>query len=477
MRRTRMAAAMAAAVLAVFPVVVGVGGAAASTSLADSSAWGKAIAVPGLAALNVGGSADVLAVSCPATGECAASGYYTNGSDNQQGFVVNETGGTWGRAIAVPGLAALGPSSSADTISCSSAGNCAAGGYYTDATGTTGFGQAFVVNEVNGTWQHAIEVPGSGQLNPSARANVNAVSCAPSVSGNCSAGGFVGPPRYVEPVVASETSGRWGRVKIPAGVQAGGGSIVSVSCPAAGACTAVGTEGTGVQTAFYVTEHSGAWGPARPVPGVSALDAAGGAQADAVSCATAASCAITGTYYSGGEDSGTPQAFVADQQNGTWQNAVEVPGVTALDSGQGSDGGFVSCPSAGNCSLGGDFNTLSYVDNETAGTWGSAQQLNVAALGTASQVALTALSCASSVSCSAAGVYFKSSGTLWSGWVANRIGGTWRPAFQVNGLAALNAGHEAQAQAISCAHAGSCALGGYYTDAAGDTQGFVDTQN
>jgi hypothetical protein len=139
---------------------------------------------------------------------------------------------------------------------------------------------------------------------------------------------------------------------------------------------------------------------------------AGGSQADAVSCATAASCAVTGTYYSGGEDMGTPQAFVADKQNGTWQNAIEVPGVTALDAGQGSEGGFVSCVSAGNCSLGGDFNTLSYVDDETAGTWGSAQQLNMTALGTTSQIGLTALSCASSVSCSAVGVYFNSSGTL-----------------------------------------------------------------
>jgi hypothetical protein len=475
MRRKTMLAVVAAGVLAAFPVAAGAGSATASTSLA-SGAWGKAIAVPGLATLNAGGGAGVLAVSCPATGDCAATGFYTNGSDNRQGFVVNETGGTWGRAIAVPGLAALGMSSSADTISCSSAGNCAAGGYYTDAIGTTGFGQAFVVNETNGTWRDAIEVPGSGQLNPAVNANVSAVSCAPSVSGNCSAGGNVGQPRYVEPMVASETSGSWGSAKIPAGVQAGGGSIVSVSCPAAGACTAVGTEGTGIQTAFYVTERSGAWGPARAVPGISALGAAGGAQADAVSCATAASCAITGTYYSGGEDGGTPQAFVADQKNGTWQNAIEVPGVTALDSGQGSDGGFVSCASAGNCSLGGDFNTQSYVDDQTSGTWGSAQQLDVTALGTASQIALTGLSCASSVTCSAVGVYF-TSGTQWSGWVANRIGGTWRPAYEVNGLAALNAGHEAQAQAVSCAHAGACALGGYYTDAAGDIQAFVDTQN
>src|SRR5258708_21741641 len=46
------------------------------------------------------------------------------------------------------------------------------------------FGQAFVANEVNGTWHTAIALPGTGTSN----SNVYSVSCASA--GNCSPGGF-----------------------------------------------------------------------------------------------------------------------------------------------------------------------------------------------------------------------------------------------------------------------------------------------
>ena len=48
--------------------------------------WGKAITVPGLAALNnKDGNAEVSSVSCPAAGTCVAGGDYqaTGGSDFQ----------------------------------------------------------------------------------------------------------------------------------------------------------------------------------------------------------------------------------------------------------------------------------------------------------------------------------------------------------------------------------------------------------
>src|SRR5215475_7555 len=69
--------------------------------------------------------------------------------------------------------------------SCGSAGNCGAGGSYLDGAGRT---QVFVVNAVNGTWHAAIEVPGTASLNKGFHAQVNSVSC--GAAGNCSAGGF-----------------------------------------------------------------------------------------------------------------------------------------------------------------------------------------------------------------------------------------------------------------------------------------------
>jgi len=56
-----------------------------------NGAWGSARQVPGSGALNVGGNAAANTVSCPSAGNCAAGGFYPDQSDNQQGFVVNRT--------------------------------------------------------------------------------------------------------------------------------------------------------------------------------------------------------------------------------------------------------------------------------------------------------------------------------------------------------------------------------------------------
>jgi hypothetical protein len=153
---------------------------------ASGGTWGTAMEVPGSAQLNEGGHADVTSVSCASVGNCSAGGYYFDGSHVQQAFVVNETNGTWRTAKEVPGTAALnsGGYASIYSISCASAGNCSAGGTYTDSFNHL---QAFVVNETNGTWSGAIEVPGTVVLNQGGTAATGAVSCA-SV-GHCSAGG------------------------------------------------------------------------------------------------------------------------------------------------------------------------------------------------------------------------------------------------------------------------------------------------
>jgi hypothetical protein len=52
--------------------------------------WGTALEVPGTAALNKGKAGRVNSVSCGAPGNCAAGGFYTDAFHNQQAFVVNE---------------------------------------------------------------------------------------------------------------------------------------------------------------------------------------------------------------------------------------------------------------------------------------------------------------------------------------------------------------------------------------------------
>jgi hypothetical protein len=53
--------------------------------------WGTAEEVPGTATLNQGGDAGAESVSCASAGNCTAGGYYTDGSSHSQAFVVSET--------------------------------------------------------------------------------------------------------------------------------------------------------------------------------------------------------------------------------------------------------------------------------------------------------------------------------------------------------------------------------------------------
>src|SRR5260221_12913212 len=91
--------------------------------------WRAGIEVPGTGALNKGGDAVVNSLSCGSAGNCTAVGHYTDGSGHQQAFVASETNGTWHAAIEVPGTAALnkGGRAAVSSVSCPSAGDCAAG--------------------------------------------------------------------------------------------------------------------------------------------------------------------------------------------------------------------------------------------------------------------------------------------------------------------------------------------------------------
>jgi hypothetical protein len=189
---------------------------AASGAGHAAGSWGRAIEVPGLGALNKGGLAEVNEVSCVSRSFCAAVGSYATKTDSQ-GFLAVERNGRWGKAIEIPGLGALNKGGDAEdvSVSCGSAGNCAAGGSYED--GLQNY-QGFVATERNGRWDKAIEVPGLGALNAgrAALADVTSVSCASA--GNCAAGGnYQDKSERNQGFVVTERNGRWDKaIEVPA---------------------------------------------------------------------------------------------------------------------------------------------------------------------------------------------------------------------------------------------------------------------
>ena len=155
--------------------------------------------VPGLVAVNTGGDSDVLSVSCGSAGNCSAGGHYYTDS-GQQAFVVSQVDGAWQTFEDVPGLLAVNPAGESDvrSVSCASAGNCSAGGYYyLNDSGN----QAFVVSQVDGVWDTFDDVPGLFTANISGNARINSVSCA--TAGNCSAGGMYADSAGVQAFVTS----------------------------------------------------------------------------------------------------------------------------------------------------------------------------------------------------------------------------------------------------------------------------------
>jgi hypothetical protein len=108
--------------------------------------WHTAAQVPGTAALNRGKDAYVTSVSCRSAGNCSAGGTYTDGSKHMQAFVASEVRGSWRTAIEVPGTASLnkGGTASVTSLSCPSADSCSVGGVYTDRAKHM---QAFVLSK------------------------------------------------------------------------------------------------------------------------------------------------------------------------------------------------------------------------------------------------------------------------------------------------------------------------------------------
>jgi len=269
-------------------------------------------------------------LSCSSAGNCAVAGRYTDAQGNARFFVADEKNGTWGTARTLSNSKVPGQITGVSSISCASPGNCALTGSYHRGDNDTQ--QAFVAEEKNGTWAPAVTVPGSDGLNIGGNAAGQSISC--TTAGNCAvAGDFTDVNDILHAMVADEKNGAWGQAHdLPVTDAPGGTDPVasSVSCSSPGNCAATGSYfRVNGDHAFVADEANGTWGQAREItlgPGTS------DAVAEDVSCPAPGACALTGDYLDG---DGRRQAFVAEEANGTWNpNTVQaLPGVASLNTG------------------------------------------------------------------------------------------------------------------------------------------------
>ena len=440
--------------------------------------WGKALEVPGTAALNVSGQAQVRALSCPAAGACTAGGFYDDASHVNQAFVVGERRGKWGKAKELPGTAALnlGGQAYVETLSCAAPGYCSAAGSYIDGSARV---QAFVAGESRGTWGKAVSAPGLAALNAGGNATPMSISC--PARGACTAGGtYVDGSAHGQAFVISQSKGHWSNaaeVRGIASLNTGGSAVLNaVSCTSAGNCSAGGyyTDALARIEPFVVTRTRGHWGKATEVPGSGALNTGGKAEILSLSCSSPGNCSAGGYFMTASHHQ---EALIVLEKKGAWGKAMEVPGSAKLNTGNRAIIESVSCAKSADCSAVGYFQDAvgqqAFVVSQRRGRWGTAAKVpGLSKLNKRDFADATSVSCPAAGSCSAGGFYFDASNHQHA-FVVTKLNGRWGTAIPIPGLAALDKGFDGYVVSVACASAGNCSAGGNYKDGAGRIQAFL----
>jgi hypothetical protein len=357
----------------------------------------------------------VNALSCPAAGDCSATGMYIDTSGEAELVFYTQTNGIWspteaslaGLTGATGGLEANHPYESVypTSISCPTAGNCTAIGDYRNAADLD---QSWVAAETNGVWSAPARATPPANMTPPGVLTDGSVSCG-SV-GNCVAvGDYEDTSSEYEPYSLAETNGVWGAgterslPAVPAPAAQPGTEMYSVDCTAPGNCVSDGTYKTsgGAQEGVLLTEANGTW--------------------------SATTMPLTGLAVA---SASTHDVGIAD------------------NSGNSSDDGTLACPSAGSC-----VGVAQYTDvngysqglllTQSAGSWKS-QTLDLSQTGIPvyaisghqdPNASISSVACASADNCTAIGTYLTAN-AIRVGFVVHEVNGSWLPASSFGALPA-----------------------------------------
>jgi hypothetical protein len=286
-------------------------------------------------------------VVCGAADDCTAVGGDETASTTSP-LVETETSGTWSESnVAAPG----GAEGFFNELWCASQGNCVATGMYV----SKGFAGMVAVEDA-GVWAPAsalpaISIAGVIEVVPYAIACHDADDCtvialAVSLSGEST-------------VAWTETSSTWGAAVALPGVGGLTFAGVSLQCPTATTCLAVGSlenaAGTVARPASDV-ELSGTWATptAVPLPKLSPVMTSGAFTS--LSC-TATLCEAVGALHQTANTSSETVAGAATWSDGTWssiglETSVQLPaskGLSSLDAAGSPEFDGVSCATDSAC--------------------------------------------------------------------------------------------------------------------------------
>ena len=256
---------------------------------------------------------------------------------------------------------------------------------------------------------------------------------------------------------------------------------LGVSCPAANSCVMVGSyhDGSGNMWGFSDTLANNTWTlSTMPTTGLSPAASSGtGLEPYGISCPTVTSCVAVGLYK---DTANNNNGFSAIMTNGSW-SVTTMPTTGLNPSGTLASGSAVSCPSSGSCVAVGDYTDASsnadgFIATLSNGSW-TMSTLPTTNFNPASSTSPTVypdgVSCPTMSSCVVDGYYYDNSGNEY-GFVATNASGTWSSSTM--SMTGLNPGSNASPfvypSSISCPTVGTCEATGYYSDTAGNLQGF-----
>ena len=184
------------------------------------------------------------AISCASLGNCTAAGWFYDTSGHKLAFTQTQTNNAWSTGVPAtfdPGVQNTVTDDRFTTISCASAGNCTAAGSFRDANGH----EAFTQTETNYAWGTAVPATfESGVQNTFPSGRFTAISCASA--GNCTAAGwFLNTNGDTEAFTQTETNNAWGTA-VPATFESGVQNTIpddqfnAISCSSVGNCAAAG---------------------------------------------------------------------------------------------------------------------------------------------------------------------------------------------------------------------------------------------
>jgi hypothetical protein len=396
MRRVRLHGVVTAAVLALAIPLASAGGAAAATA----SVWPSASAL----GLPSGASATQAAtslpsVSCGSSTQCVAVGAYSAASGTEP-MALTATSGAWAAAGTIAPPTDAGVTASALTsVSCTAAGTCLAVGNDVKSGAT----DPILATEANSAWSGASEL--TGLPSGASGGALSGVSCLGG--GNCAAVGSDTVGGASQPMAVTALSGAFGQgvqVALPSGGQSG--SLTSVACTTPGNCVAVGSYIDSGQTqAMVATETGGSWGAAAEVPLPTGADATQHAVLNSISCPAGGSCTAVGSYLNG---TGQTAAMVETPSGASPGQAAAL----ALPAGAtGSTLDSISCTNPTNCTATGSVlaGTVAPLGaTESGGSWAAGTALPTPSGATASgslSATTLAVACTAAESCDAVGTY------------------------------------------------------------------------